>query len=62
MPNHIKALVSILAAAVAVAVFFFEQQAGSHTVKWLALGLGAFMIVAMWVFPEPKGRGNKRKP
>ncbi len=55
MPNNIRAVLSVIVALVAIAVFYLEHRAGSDFLKWLALGLGAFMIYAVWLFPEAKG-------
>lgn len=54
MPNNIRAILSVIVALVAVVVFYFEHTGGGGALKWLALGLGAFMIYAVWLFPEAK--------
>lgn len=54
MPNNIRAALSVIAALVAAAVFYFEHDAGSGLLKWIALALGTFMIYAVWLFPEAK--------
>ncbi len=54
MPNNIRAALSVIAALIAAAVFYFEHDAGSGLLKWIALALGAFMIYAVWLFPEAK--------
>ena len=56
MPNNIRAILSVIVALVAVAVFYFEHASGGAMLKWFALGLGAFMIYAVWLFPEAKGK------
>ena len=56
MPNIIRALLSVIVALVAVVAFFFEMQAGPGSLKWSVLALAAFMIYAVWLFPEAKGR------
>ena len=56
MPPKIKLLLSLLVAVVAIGFHFFQKAAGQPLTPWLALGLGAFMIFAMWVFPEAKPR------
>ena len=55
MPNNIRAILSVIVALVAVAVFYFEHAGGGGALKWFALGLGGFMIYAVWLFPEAKG-------
>ncbi|HRD75913.1 MAG TPA: hypothetical protein PK264_08240 [Hyphomicrobiaceae bacterium] len=52
MPSDVKAIVSALTALVAVGFAFWERAYGQAHLFWLVLGLGAFAIVAMWVFPE----------
>ena len=52
MPNNIRAALSVIAALGAAAVFYFEHDAGSGFLKWIALALGALMIYAVWLFPE----------
>lgn len=55
MPTNIRAGLSVVVALVAIIVFYFENRAGSGTLPWLALGLGAVMLGAIWLFPEAKG-------
>ena len=54
MPNNIRAALSVIAALVAAAVFYFEHDAGPGFLKCVAVALGAFMIYAVWLFPEAK--------
>ena len=54
MPNNIRAGLSVTVALVAAAVFYFEHAAAAGLLKWIALALGAFMIYAVWLFPEAK--------
>jgi len=56
MPTNIRKMLSVIVALVAVAAFYFENQAGQDVLKWLALVLGALMIAAVWLFPEAKRR------
>ena len=60
VPNHIKLILSILVALVAVGVHVFQARADQDLNSWLALGLGIFMIIAMWLFPEAKGKQQRR--
>ena len=55
MPTNIRAGLSVVVAIVAIIVFYFEKQAGDSGLPWLALGLGAVMLGAIWLFPEAKG-------
>lgn len=52
MPAKIKILLSIVVVFAAAVVFHFQSAAGQEITPWIALGLGAFMIFAMWIFPE----------
>ncbi len=54
MPNNIRAALSVVVALVAAVVFYFEHDAGSGLLKWIALALGGLMIYAVWLFPEAK--------
>ena len=56
MPNNIRAMLSVIVALVAVGAFYFETRAGPGSLKWSVLALAAFMIYAVWLFPEAKGR------
>ncbi|MEX0923947.1 MAG: hypothetical protein WDZ84_14360 [Rhodovibrionaceae bacterium] len=58
MPPKIKIPLSLLVVVAACAVSYFQHRAGQPVTPWIALGLGAFMIFAMWIFPEEK----KKKP
>jgi len=59
MPNHVKALLTLLVAAVAAGMYWHQDQAGLDANKWIAVGLAAFMIAAVWLFPEAKGKKQK---
>lgn len=52
MPAHIKLLLSLLVAVAAVVIHLFQNAAGQDVNKWVVLGLGAFMIFSLWLFPE----------
>jgi len=54
MPSHLKAMLSALVAIVAIGAFWLEKETAGGAPAWLILALGAFMIFAMWVFPEAK--------
>ena len=60
MPNNIRAILSVLVALASAAVFYFEHRAGADTLRWIGLGLGAFMIGAVWLLPEAKRRNDKK--
>ena len=59
MPNHYKALVSVLAIAVCTVVFWFDT--GSGIARWVTLALGPMMAGAIWVLPEAKAKEIRRE-
>ena len=61
MPTNIRAMLSVIVALATAVLVYFEMQAGSGGRAWLVLGLGAFMLVAVWLFPEAKRTGDRRK-
>lgn len=60
MPNNVKTIISLLVAGVAAAMFFYQEDVGLSANKWVVVGLAAFMILALWLFPEAKPQ--KRNP
>ncbi len=58
MPKNIRAMLSVIVALVAAVTFYVEMQAGAGALKWVVLALAAFMIYAVWLFPEAKERKN----
>lgn len=60
MPFPIKVIITFLVAAVAVVAHYFQAQAGQPTTPWVVLALGAFMIAALWLFPEAGNKDSKR--
>jgi len=54
MPIRIKIVVSILIILAALVTSYFEHHAGSNFIKWFVVGLGIFMALSLWMFPEPK--------
>lgn len=59
MPNHYKALVSVLAIALCTTVFYFDS--GSGIARWVALALGPMMAGAIWILPEAKAKEIRRE-
>ncbi len=57
MPTNIKIVVSALVVLAALVTAYFEHQAGTGGIKWFIIGLGLFMAISLWVFPEPKKDG-----
>ena len=62
MPAYLKLILSILVTAVALAVHWTQAEGGHGFNSWLVLGLGAFMILAVWLFPEPRRRAPPPQP
>ncbi len=59
MPTNIRTMLSFVVALLAVAVFYFENQAGQGFLKWFALVLGVTMTGAIWLFPEAGRRDDR---
>jgi len=59
MPNRVKAVITLLVAAVAAGMFLYQDEVGLQANKWIAVGLALFMIGAVWLFPEAKGRKGR---
>ena len=59
MPTNIKAGLSVVAALVAMAFAYWEYTHGRQDLAWLTLGTGAFMVAAMWIFPEHSGKKKR---
>jgi len=55
MPNYLKVALSVTIVAVALLFAWWQYVIGQPATPWVALGLGAFMIFAIWLFPEAKG-------
>lgn len=60
MPTNIKIILTILVAITAVGAHYFQTAAGQELTPWIVLGLGGFMIIALWLFPEAKGKHERR--
>lgn len=63
MPSDVKAVLSLIAMAVAVAFAYWESAIGNGHLFWFVIGYGLFAVIAMWVFPEAAGKskaGNDR--
>ena len=59
MPNHIKAVLSIVVLIVGSFMHWYEKENGDVQLSWLVAGLAVFMVMAMWIFPETNGSKNK---
>lgn len=54
MPTYMKIIITCLVAIAAVAGHFYQAAIGQAVTQWVVLFLGAFMILALWLFPETK--------
>ena len=61
MPSDVKAILSVIALAAAVAVAYWERSVGNGHLFWFVIGFGVFAVVAMWVFPEAVGKADAEK-
>ena len=59
MPTTIKIVVATLVLALALTAFWLESGADSGNLRWVMLGLGGFMALSLWMFPEPKMRDEE---
>lgn len=59
MPNHFKAIISILVLIIAGVVFYLDTEAGAGFERWLVLLLGPLMVASIWVFPEARQKDIK---
>lgn len=60
MPNDVKAIVSALAVIVAVILAFWSGSPIRPEYGTFVMATAAFMVIAMWIFPEAGGK--KRAP
>jgi hypothetical protein len=56
MPNDVKAYVSAAVAIVAIVLAYWSGSPVRPELGPFLLGTAAFMIVAMWIFPEAGGK------
>ena len=59
MPNDVKVYVSATVAIVAIVLAYWSGSPVRPEYGPFLLGTAAFMIVAMWIFPEA---GGKQRP
>ena len=59
MPNDIKAILSVVALAVAGAFAYWEKANGYADMFWIVIGTAIFMVAAMWMFPEAVGKKKR---
>jgi hypothetical protein len=61
MPNDVKAYVSAAVALVAIVLAYWSGSPVRPEFGPFLLGTAAFMIVAMWIFPEAVGKKQGSK-
>jgi hypothetical protein len=61
MPNDVKAYVSTAVATVAAVLAYWSGSPVRPEFGPFLLGTAAFMIVAMWIFPEAGGKKRVSK-
>ena len=54
MPFRIKFALSLLVVLVTAIVVYWQNTLGHDRIQYVVAFLGAFMIFAMWLFPEVK--------
>lgn len=52
MPNDVKAVVSVVVLIIAAILAFWSGSPIRPEFSTWVMGTGAFMVVAMWIFPE----------
>lgn len=59
MPTNIKLMLSLAVLIVAGLVGWWQYGLDHVGPAYVAVGLGIFMVFALWVFPEAKGEKQK---
>ena len=54
MPFRIKFALSLMVVLVTAIVAYWQNTLGHDRIQYVVAFLGAFMIFAMWLFPEVK--------
>ena len=54
MPVRIKLALSLLVVLVTAIAVYYQHTLGHDRIQYVVAFLGAFMIFAMWLFPEVK--------
>ena len=52
MPTNIKIILTILVAVGTWLMYRYEVSIANEPVQFYVVGLGCFMILALWLFPE----------
>ncbi len=61
MPNDVKAFVSLAVVIVAAILAYWSGSPIRAHFAPFVLGTAAFMIVAMWIFPEAGGKKSVKR-
>jgi membrane protein YdbS with pleckstrin-like domain len=61
MPSDVKAYLSAIVAIVAIGLAYWSHSPIRHEFSTFVLVTAAFMIIAMWIFPEAVGKAQARK-
>jgi len=61
MPNDVKAAVSLIVMIVAIALAYWSPSPIRPQFATFVLGTAAFMVVAMWIFPEAASKKSAPK-
>jgi len=61
MPPIWKAVITLGCIVVAIGMFVFQKDVGLEANGWIAVALAAFMILAVWLFPEAKGGKQEKR-
>jgi membrane protein YdbS with pleckstrin-like domain len=61
MPNDVKAYLSVMVAIIAILLAYWSHSPIRHEFGTFVLVTAAFMIIAMWIFPEAVGKKPSAK-
>lgn len=61
MPPFWKAVITLGCILAAAGMFYFQKEVGLAANGWIAIALAAFMILAVWLFPEAKGGKQEKR-
>jgi membrane protein YdbS with pleckstrin-like domain len=61
MPSDVKAYLSAIVAIVAIVLAYWSHSPIRHEFATFVLITAAFMIIAMWIFPEAVGKTRSAK-
>jgi len=61
MPNDVKAAVTLIVVIVAIALAYWSRSPIRPQFATFVLGTAAFMVVAMWIFPEAASKKSAPK-